>query len=404
MIYLDAAATTPVKQEILELVWPLMARDFGNPSSHHGPGETAARALDYARTTAASTLRVRTGDIVFTSGGTEANNLALIGLALANPRGRHLVRSAVEHSSVREAGDYLARHHGFTVDVVPVDRGGRVDPDEAAALLRPDTTLVSVMAVNNEVGTIQPIAGIAAAARTVGALVHTDAVQAAGWLDVAELASHVDALSISGHKLGGMKGAGLAMIRGRLALEPLLHGGGQERGRRSGTENVAGAVSTATALRLAAGGALHFDDAHRRSDYLIDTVLSGLNPSPGNPDPGNPAAGHPAAGQGTTAALLTGDPVHRVPGIVSFAFPGTHGETVLLELERRGIVCSSGSACAAGSTDPSPVLLAMGYEPDVALTAVRLSFTTEATEVQLTTAARAVVAAVRALVAGTRTV
>ncbi|MBM6621089.1 cysteine desulfurase [Micrococcaceae bacterium RIT802] len=387
MIYLDAAATTPVKREVLDLVWPLMARDFGNPSSHHGPGETAARALDYARTTAASTLRVRTGDIVFTSGGTEANNLAIIGLALANPRGRHLVRSAVEHSSVREACDYLVRQHGFTVDVAPVDRSGRVDPDALAALLRPDTTLVSVMAVNNEVGTIQPVAAVAAAARAVGALVHTDAVQAAGWLDAAELASHVDALSISGHKLGGMKGAGLAMIRGRLRLEPLLHGGGQERGRRSGTENVAGAVSTATALRLAAAGSQHFDEARRRAAYLIDTVLSGLEGT---------------AGQGTTAALLTGDPVHRVPGIVSFAFPGTHGEAVLLELERRGIVCSSGSACAAGSTDPSPVLLAMGYEPDVALTAVRLSFTPEATEVQLTTAARAVVAAVQSVATGVR--
>lgn len=392
MIYLDAAATTPVKQEILDLIWPLMSRDFGNPSSHHGPGETAARALGYARTTAASTLRVRTGDIVFTSGGTEANNLAIIGLALANPRGKHLVRSAVEHSSVREACDYLVRHHGFTVDVAPVDRNGRVDPDALAALLRPDTTLVTVMAVNNEVGTIQPVAAVAAAARTVGALVHTDAVQAAGWLDAAELASHVDALSVSGHKLGGMKGAGLAMIRGRLPLEPLLHGGGQERGRRSGTENVAGAVSTATALRLAAAGSEHFDEVKRRSAYLIETVLAGLDGTSGNG----------IAGQGTTAALLTGDPVHRVPGIVSFAFPGTHGEAVLLELERRGIVCSSGSACAAGSTDPSPVLLAMGYEPDVALTAVRLSFTAEATEVQLTTAARAVVAAVQAVATGVR--
>ncbi|GAA1357930.1 cysteine desulfurase family protein [Arthrobacter rhombi] len=382
MIYLDAAATTPVKQEVLDLIWPLMARDFGNPSSHHGPGETAARALDYARTAAASTLRVRTGDIVFTSGGTEANNLAIIGLALATPRGKHLVRSAAEHSSVREACDYLARHHGFAVDVAGVDRAGRVDPAELAALLRPDTTLVSVMAVNNEVGTIEPVAEIAAAARTVGALMHTDAVQAAGWLDVAELASHVDALSVSGHKLGGMKGAGLAMIRGRLPLEPLLHGGGQERGRRSGTENVAGAVSTATALRLAATGTGEFDAAQRRAAYLIDTVLTGLEGR---------------RGQGTTAALLTGDPVHRVPGIVSFVFPGTHGEAILLELERRGIVCSSGSACAAGSTDPSPVLLAMGYEPDVALTALRLSFTAEATEVQLTTAARAVVAAVQAV-------
>ncbi|MDN5755604.1 MAG: cysteine desulfurase family protein [Arthrobacter sp.] len=382
MIYLDAAATTPVKQQILELVWPLMARDFGNPSSTHGIGETAARALDYARTTAAGTLGVRTGDIVFTSGGTEANNLAIIGLALANPRGRHVIRSGIEHSSVREACDYLQRHHGFTIDIVPVGPGGLVDPAELTALLREDTTLVTVMAVNNEIGTIQPLPEISAATHAVGALMHADVVQAAGWLPIAELARDLDALSLSGHKLGGMKGAGLAMIRGKLALEPGIHGGGQERGRRSGTENIAGAVSTATALRLAASQVEAFETTRDRTEQLIDTVLDGLN--------------HGRA-PGQEAALLTGDRGRRVPGIVSFVFPGANGETILLELERRGVICSSGSACAAGSTDPSPVLLGLGLDPDVARTAVRLSFTAETTEVQLSTAARAVVAAVQAV-------
>jgi cysteine desulfurase len=399
MIYLDAAATTPVRPEILDLVWPLMTTDFGNPSSHHGIGETAARALDFARTTAASVLRVRKGDIVFTSGGTEANNLAIKGLALARPRGRHLVRSAVEHSSVREACDYLVRHHGFSQDVAPVDEYGQVDPEAVRALVRPDTTLVTMMAVNNEVGTIQPVAAVAEAARAAGALMHTDAVQAAGWLDIAGIAADVDALTISGHKLGGMKGAGLAMIRGRLDVEPTAHGGGQERGRRSGTENVAGAVSTATALRLSAapatapavapaavpasavgagmsGGATAAEGYGR---YLIDAVLAGLN-TPGR-----------------TRAVLTGHPTERVPGIVSFAFPGTNGETVLLELERRGIIASSGSACAAGSSEPSPVLLAMGLDPDLAQTAVRLSFGRGIKEAELTTAARAVVASVQAI-------
>ena len=382
MIYLDAAATTPVKQEILELIWPLMARDFGNPSSTHSLGETAARALNYARTTAASTLGVRTGDIVFTSGGTEANNLAIIGLALANPRGKRVVRSAIEHSSVREACDYLHRHHGFSVDVVPVTPEGLVDPEVLSGLLREDTTLVTVMAVNNEIGTIQPLAEISAATRAVGALMHSDVVQAASWLPLAELAQHLDALSLSGHKLGGMKGAGLAMIRGKLALEPGQHGGGQERGRRSGTENVAGAVSTATALRLATSGVAGFEDSRTQANYSLDTVLEGLN------------TGRPP---GLEAAVLTGDRQQRVPGIVSFTFPGANGETVLLELERRGIICSSGSACAAGSTEPSPVLLGLGLDPDLARTAVRLSFTAQTTEVQLAAAARAVIAAVQSV-------
>ncbi|PQZ92174.1 cysteine desulfurase [Arthrobacter sp. MYb227] len=378
MIYLDAAATTPVRQEVLDVIIPLLTSDYGNPSSTHEMGQSAARALDYARTAAAKVLGVRSGDIVFTSGGTESNNLALKGLALANPRGRHVLISAIEHPSVTEAAHYLEKHHGFSVDVVPVTSNGLVDLTALENLLRPDTTLVSVMAVNNEVGTIQPIGEVSAAARAVGALVHCDGVQAAGWLDMAEIARNVDALSISGHKIGGLKGAGLLMVRGKLALEPLVHGGGQERERRSGTENVAGAVSTATAMVHAAQSNAA-GTAQSYGEYFINTVLTGLNT------------------EGRTRAILTGDRIQRVPGIVSFIFPETGGETVLLELERRGVVCSSGSACAAGSTDASHVLLALGYDEEIAHTAVRLSFTRNVKEAEIATAARAAVAAVKAI-------
>ncbi|WP_308425385.1 cysteine desulfurase family protein [Zhihengliuella salsuginis] len=376
---MDAAATAPTRQDVLQTVWPLLTNDFGNPSSRHELGASAARALSFARGTSAAALGVRENDVVFTSGGTESNNLALKGLALAAPRGRHLVVSAVEHSSVRNAARYLAEHHGFELTVVGVDRRGRVDPADVARALREDTTLVSVMAVNNEVGTIQPIAEIAGAARAAGALVHTDAVQAAGWLDLAELAGGVDALTVSGHKIGGIKGAGLLMVRARLPLAEQLGGGGQERGRRGGTENVAGAVATALALQHAARAAR--DDDGRAAGFgthLRDAVVQDLQ----------------------DRAVPTGHPEQRVPGIVSFCFPGTAGEAVLLELERRGIQCSSGSACHADSDEPSPVLLAMGYAPDLALTSVRLSFTRDVKEAEITQTARALVAAVRAVAPG----
>lgn len=378
MIYLDAAATTPVRQDVLDVIIPLLTSDYGNPSSTHSMGHTAARALDYARTTAANVLGVRTGDVVFTSGGTESNNLAIKGLALASPRGKHVIRSAIEHPAVIEACAYLVRHHGFSLDIAPVDANGVLDLEAFGALLRSDTTLVSVMAVNNEVGTIQPVAQAAEAAHALGALVHCDAVQAAGWQQLSDIASHVDALSVSGHKIGGLKGAGLLMVRGKLPLEPLIHGGGQERERRSGTENVAGAVSTATALKAAAT-ANTAGAAQGYGKHLIDMVLDGLNT------------------HGRIRAKLAGDAEKRVPGIVSFVFPETGGETVLLELERRGVLCSSGSACAAGSTDASAVLLAMGYQEEEAHTAVRLSFTRTVKESEVATAARAVVAAVRAI-------
>lgn len=374
MIYLDNAATTPVRREVLEALWPHLA-GFGNPSSHHQIGEAAAAALLAARRSVADSLGCRPGEIVFTSGGTEADNLAIKGLSLGNPRGRHLITSTIEHEAVLESADYLRRQHGFELTLLATDADGRVDPEELRRVIRPDSTLVSVQYANNEVGTVQDLAALARIAHAVGVPIHTDAVQAAGWLpvDVTELG--VEALSLSGHKLGTPPGIGALFVRGRLPLEPVLHGGGQERGKRSGTENVAGAVALATALRLATA---ERPTAARRTSVLRDEFIRlVLRDTPG--------------------AQLTGHPVHRLPGTASFVFPGTSGEAVLLELEQRGIVCSSGSACAAGSTEPSHVLTAMGLPADVAHTAVRFTLSTTTTEDELHEAGTAVVAAVAAV-------
>ena len=380
MIFLDAAATTPVRREVLEAMWPYLTGEFGNPSSHHSLGDAAATALAGARAATAKALGCRPGEVIFTSGGTEADNLAVKGIALArraaDPRLDRVVISAVEHPAVEESARYLERVHGFAVDVVPVDRYGRVTEEALTAVLRPETALVSIMYANNEVGTVQPIARLAALARAQGIPFHTDAVQAAGWLPLDTAALGVDALSISGHKLGAPKGNGALFVRGRVRVEPLVHGGGQERGRRSGTENVAGAVALATALTLPrepAQGTAQDTAGHVAAlrDGFIEAVLAGV--------PG---------------AALTGHPTERLPSVASFCFPGTSGESVLLELERQGVICSSGSACAAGSDAPSPVLLAMGIEPEAAQTAVRFSFDSTITAAELQEAAAAVRTAV----------
>ena len=355
MLYLDNAATTPVRPEVLEAMMPYLTRWFGNPSSHHTVGEAAAGALDDARARVARVLGMRAGDVIFTSGGTEANNLAVKGIGIGSWQSsgrRHVVTSPIEHESVLESAKYLERVHGFAVTRVPVDHVGRLDPDAVAGVLHTDTALVTFGYANNEVGTVQDVAAIAAVARERGVPVHIDAVQAAGWLplNVADLG--VDAISLAGHKLGGPKGVGVLAVRGRVPLEPLLHGGGQERGRRSGTEDVAGAVGFATALELAE--AERAESSARVSalrDGFIAQVLGSV-----------------------PSAQLTGDPVHRLPGTASFTFAGTSGEAVLLELERRGVVSSSGSACAAGSDEPSHVLIAMGIPAEVAQTAVRFTF------------------------------
>ena len=385
MIFLDAAATTPVRREVLDAMWPYLTGEFGNPSSHHTLGESAAGALAGARAAVAAALGCRPGEVTFTSGGTEADNLAVKGIALArqaaDPLLNRVVISAVEHPAVEESARYLERFHGFAVDVVPVDGSGQVTAEAFRAALRPETAVASVMYANNEVGTVQPVAELAALARQQGVPFHTDAVQAAGWLPIDVKALGVDAMSISGHKLGAPKGCGVLFVRGRTKLEPLIHGGGQERGRRSGTENVAGAVGLATALTLAhARQREQWNRVTVLRDRFINAVLAGV--------PG---------------AILTGHPADRLPSVASFCFPGTSGESVLLGLERQGVVCSSGSACAAGSDAPSPVLSALGLTAEVAQTAVRFSFDASVTGAELDAAAAAVqtaVADVRSLGAG----
>lgn len=376
-MYLDNAATSPVRREVLEAMWPYLTADFGNPSSHHEVGAVAARGLAAARETIAAALDCRAAEIVFTSGGTEANNLAVKGIALAAPRGRHIVTTAIEHEAVLASCDYLRRHHGFEITLVQLGDGGLVDPGEVAAALRPETTLVTIMHANNEIGTVQPIRAIADIARAARVPIHTDAVQSAPWLEVGLRSLGVDALSVSGHKLGAPKGTGLLVVRGSVPIEPVLHGGGQERGRRSGTENVAGAVGLAEAIRLraSASASASIGDAVRRSrDAIVDGVLGAV--------PG---------------AFLTGHRDARLPAHASFCFPGTSGEAVLLELERRGIVSSSGSACAAGSDDASHVLVALGIDDDTARTAVRFTLDSTIVEADAARVVSAVAVAVAAV-------
>lgn len=350
MIYLDHAATSPVRPEVLEAMSPYLTGVFGNPSSHHTAGEAAASALEDARSRVAKVLGMRTGDVIFTAGGTEANNLAVKGIvlaALASGR-RHLITTPIEHESILESAAYLTRFHNVAVTMLPVDETGRAAPHDLAEALRDDTALVSLGHANNEIGTVQDAAALAAMTGAVP--LHLDAVQSAGWMPLAGLGA--DAVSIAGHKLGAPKGTGALAVRGRIGLEPLLHGGGQERGRRSGTENVAGAVALATALELAEAERPAVAAAVGAATGRFITVVLDAVPE----------------------AALTGDAIDRLPSSASFTFAGTSGEAVLLELERRGVISSSGSACAAGSDEPSHVLLACGVAAEVAQTSVRFTF------------------------------
>ncbi|MEH3069080.1 MAG: cysteine desulfurase family protein [Aeromicrobium erythreum] len=370
MIYLDEAATTPLRRDVLAAMGPYLGPAFGNPSSHHEIGDAARAGLEQARADVAEALGARPGEVTFTSGGTEAANTAVKGIALAQPRGRHVVVSAVEHPAVLESARWLGRI-GYDVTELEVDGDGLVDPDHLAAVLRDDTTVVSVQHASNEVGTVQPVAALTEVAVRHGVLFHTDAVQSAAWpdhdgltLDVGALG--VQALSLSAHKLGGPKGVGLLWVRRGVRVEPLVHGGGQQGGRRSGTEDVAGAVGLAAALRLTRSAGTSAAEVAARRDRFVAAVLESV--------PG---------------AALTGHPVRRLPGHASFVLPGRSGESVLLDLERRGVVCSSGSACHAGSDEPSHVLVAMGVPSEVAQTAVRFTFGRSVSDEQLADAAQA---------------
>lgn len=373
LIDLDQAATSAVRREVLEAMWPYLTGSYGNPSSRHALGRAAADGLDAARAIVGELCGVRASQVVFTSGGTEADNLAVVGLtlgAITAGRGRHIVIGATEHEAVTASADYLARWHDVEVSVLPVDNSGLANAAELAVLLRNDTALVSVHHANNEVGTVQPVQQLGAAAHDVGALFHVDAVQTAGWfpLDpgVSPELSTADAVSISAHKIGGPKGAGALILRTPAPIEPVIHGGGQEHDRRSGTENVAGAVGLARALQLA----MHEHDpatvaaVRDRRDAFIHAVVESV--------PG---------------ARLTGHPTLRLPAHASFVVPGIGGEPLLVALDDAGVIASSGSACAAGRDDPSPVLLAMGYDPDTARTAIRFTWGVSTTQDNLARAA-----------------
>ncbi len=355
MIYLDHAATAPVRREVLEAMWPYWTQYFANPASHHEPGLAAAAGLDAARKQVAQQLGAKPSEIVFTSGGTEGANAAVKGIARANPRGKHLIVSAIEHPAVLESARSLVRD-GFELTMLTPDPEGRITPENLSGHIRPDTTLVSVQLANNEIGTIQPVAELAAVAREFNVPMHTDAVQAAVWLDIDVTKLGVQALSLAGHKLGTPRGIGVLWLKRGIEAEPLLHGGDQQPGRRSGTEDVAGAVGIAKALSLVDHDVAQVIEVR---DYLIAGIVKAV--------PG---------------AQLTGSAKHRLPGHASFVFTdtaGRSGESILVDLEQRGIVCSSGSACAAGDDEPSPVLLALGIEPQIAQTSVRMTFGTEFT-------------------------
>lgn len=352
-IYIDHAATTPLDPRVREAMEPYLAERFGNPSSLYRLGREARQAIDEARQTVADILKASPTEILFTSSGTESDNLALQGVAQAlrrEGRGDGLITSAIEHHAVLHTVEFLAER-GYPVTILPVDGDGLVQPETLERAMGPTTGLVSIMYANNEVGTVEPLAELAAIAHAHGAYFHTDAVQAGCYLPLDVTALGVDLLSLSAHKFHGPKGVGLLYVRRGVPLVPLMHGGGQERGRRPSTENVAGIVGLAAALRLAQEEREAYS-AHCLAlrEQLIEGLLSRI--------PGS---------------RLNGHRTQRLPNNASFCFEAVQGESILVKLDQLGICASSGSACTAGALEPSHVLKALGVPRELALGALRLS-------------------------------
>jgi cysteine desulfurase len=381
MPYLDYAASAPLRAESLAAMLPLLERPAANPSSQHGPGRAARTAVEAAREQVAALVGAAPGEVLFTSGGTEADNLAVKGTVLARPEGaRQLVCSAVEHHAVLDAAAWAEADAGARVALAPVTPDGRVDLERLAVLLEPGrTALVAVMAANNEVGTGQPVAAAAELAHAAGAVLLCDAVQAAGLPGVDVGRDGIDLLALAAHKLGGPTGVGALVLRPGTALRPLLHGGGQERGVRSGTlpaAAIAGfgaAAAAALAEREAAGFAAALAG-------LRDRLLAGLRAL--EPD-----------------LVVNGDPTGagRLPGLLSVRFPGRRAEDLLLLLDRHGVACSAGSACASGAVTPSHVLVAMGRGAAEARETVRFSLGHASTAADVDAAVAAVAEALRVL-------
>lgn len=367
-IYLDNAATTKMSEHAIQAMLPYMNEIFGNPSSLHSAGQQANEALTDARTRIARLLNAEPSEITFTSGGSEADNQALVSAArLGEKHGkRHIISSAFEHHAVLHTLDKLQKE-GFEITLLDVQEDGLIRLEQVAEAIRPDTSLVSIMYANNEIGTIQPIAEIGALCHEHGILFHTDAVQAVGHLNIDVKAQQIDMLSLSAHKFHGPKGAGVLYSRKNIPLTTLIEGGAQERHKRAGTENIPAIMGMAAAMEDACA---HLAENASKIGALRDRLIQGLSEIP--------------------HAVLNGDAEKRLPGNVHFCFEGIEGESLLLFLNDKGICASSGSACTSGSLDPSHVLLAIGRPHEIAHGSLRLSLSEETTEADIDTTIQAV--------------
>ncbi len=350
-IYFDHAATTPIRPEVIEEMGRCLRHVWGNPSSLHITGVHAMEGIERARVHVAQLLGATPDEIVFTGSGTEADNHALLGVAQSlRDRGDHIITTSIEHHAILHTTDHL-EEFGFRITRLPVDSTGMVDPEAVRAAITGRTILVSIMHANNEIGTIEPISEIGAICRERGVLFHTDAVQTVGHLPINVHRMNIDLLSLSAHKLYGPKGIGALFIREGVKLSSYLHGGGQERGRRASTENVAGIVALGEAARLALTE-IENEAAHASS--LRDQIIAGILDAV--PD-----------------VILTGHPTRRLPNSASFCVAGVEGQNLLLDLDEEGFAVSSGSACTSGVSEPSHVLLALGLAPDIARGSLRIT-------------------------------
>lgn len=366
MIYLDNAATTKCAPEAVEAMLPYFGEKYGNASSIYALGSESKKAVSNARRIIAESLHCTPQEIYFTTGGSEADNWALIATAEANEKkGKHIITTAIEHHAILHTCEYLARR-GFEITYLPVDEDGMISLEELKKAIHPDTILISVMTANNEIGTIQPIKEVGEIAKEHNILFHTDAVQAYGHIPIDVEDMHIDFLSASGHKLNGPKGVGFLYIRNTVKIGSFIHGGAQERGRRAGTENVPGIVGLGAAAELA----MKNMEANQKKetelrDYLIEQIEANFPNS-----------------------KLNGNRTKRLPNNVNFSFPFIEGESMLIMLDMKGICASSGSACTSGSLDPSHVLLAIGLQHEMAHGSLRLTLSHENTKEEMDTVVR----------------
>ena len=360
-IYLDNAATTPVRKEVVEAMLPYFTESFGNPSSVYQIAQMNKKALDESRETIAKYIGAQTNEIFFTSGGSEADNWAIKGIAEAHKnKGNHIITTKIEHHAVLHTCDYLEKH-GYEVTYLDVDDNGLVSPEAVEAAIKDTTILISIMYANNEIGTIMPIKEIGAVAKAHKIPFHTDAVQAVGQVRIDVKDQNIDLLSLSGHKINGPKGMGVLFIKRGLKLENLIHGGGQERGRRAGTENVPGIVGLAKAMELTY---TDFDAKIEKMTKLRDKLIKGLLES-------------------IPYCKLNGHPTKRLANNANIGVEYVEGESLLLLLDMNGIAASSGSACTSGSLDPSHVLLALGIPHEKAHGSIRFTLGVQNTEEEI---------------------